>query len=179
MSINLLPQKARFELERVRLIKKIKKSAALSAISFFVLFLFVLMANFYLQRETLSLSEQIAAAKTRVQGQKTTEVLLTLWQKRVRAIQEILKNRAEPGIKLWQVVSLLGSTVHLKDAEADNLGFKITLEAPSWQEMAIFRQNFPEEEIQKLGGKIITLSSLHREINGSYTAVLEIKNDKN
>lgn len=175
MPINLLPQKARLKWETAGKIRKWKLAASLMLGLFLLLITFCLGANFYLQKEKADLSAQIEIVKQKIQGQKNTEILLTILSQRARETAELLKNREDAGSFLWAVGECLSPAIQIKEAEADPAGIKITFTTASWQEMAAFRENLKEREIRNLGGKKLIISSLERDKNGGYSAVLEVK----
>lgn len=175
MPINLLPQKARLKWETAQKIRKWKRAANLILGFFLILITFCFGANFYLQKEKADLLTQIEAVKQKIQGQKNTEILLTILSQRAKETAELLKNREDAGSFLWAVSEVFGPAVQIKEAEADSAGIKITFTTASWQEMAAFRENLKEQEIRNLGGKKIIISSLERDKDGGYSAILEVR----
>ena len=175
MPINLLPQKARLKWETAGKIRKWKLAANLMLGLFLALLIFCLGANFYLQKEKADLSTRTEVVKQKIQSQKNTEILLTILSQRARETAELLKNREDASSFLWAVSESLSPAIQIEEAEADTTGAKITFTTASWQEMAAFRQNIKEREIRNLGGKKLIISSLERDKNGGYSAVLEVK----
>lgn len=174
VNINLLPEKAKLKFARFRKSSQIRIILVLTAIIFFLFSAFVLTYNIRFKEENASLKLRLEAAEKRVESKREMELQAFLLKERVGQINAILEKRRSLNQTLWEIFSLLPPQASIQQVEANDQAIKIVFGAPTHLEASNFIDNFPREEIDKLGGKTVNLSSVTRDEEGSYTVDFKI-----
>lgn len=174
-NINLLSEKAQLKFAQIGQIKKTRTILISAAVVFFLFSAFVFVGNIRLKKESAVLRQRLNIAQTRIEAQKETELQTFLLKSRIKKISEVLEARKNISQLLWGVVSLLPPQAKIEQAKASTQEVQIVFRLPTYFEATDFIDNFPREDVEKLGGEITSFPSLKREPEGEYLVDLKIK----
>lgn len=173
-NINLLPEKAKLKFAQAGKLNQIKAGLVMMTVLFVLFSISVLVFNIRLRKEEAVLKSRLEAVEKKVEAQKAVELQAFLLKERVDKISKILEERKNVGRLLWEVLTVLPQKMSIKQAEANSQKIQVVFEAPTHSDAGSFVDSFPQKEIEKLGGAVVSFPSVRREEEGNYLLELKI-----
>ena len=166
--INLLPEKARLKLVELGKLNQIKARLILLGVVFSLIVAFVFFIEIHFKKQYLYSQSRLQLVSKKAAEQEEAEWQVFLLKQRGREITKILKERKNFGRLLWEIIAVLPAGALVENAQIDEKGIQIVFKISDYQQAGRLIDSFPVEEIEKLGGKEVSFSSVAREEKGGY-----------